>query len=205
MRWNRCLPIFVIVIILAWISFDCAVVRAESLEETYRRVVLKLPKSAEYTVPLTEPSLAKVTYDIEFGEPIYKKPVIVKTQIYSSDKKNKKTHLIEFFDRIRLKSGSTLNVGPEKFPLTCIYVKGLDNRFAGEKRSEIPNAILRIWLVSTTDPECRGPIDPNWPHASVKRDAWSTFLLLNIKDSDMRPIDVILRFKRTLFDLVIER
>lgn len=98
MKYGQLLTKLGLVYIASYAFFGGGVVLADSLQDEYRKEVLRLPKHGEYTVPLTEPSMAKVTYTIEFGEPIYKKPVMVQTYIHIAKKKNT---FIEFFDRLR--------------------------------------------------------------------------------------------------------
>ncbi len=109
-----------------------------------------------------------------------------------------------FFDRIFLKDGSTLHVGGQDLPLTCVFVSGQDNRFSGDHNPLFPQFILKVHFVAN-DFSCVGPINPGWPGSGGKKEAWDTYVHYSIKDPTiMLPVDAGLRYRWNEFEALLD-
>lgn len=165
----------------------------ESSAQFYRDLTLKIRQAVQFQVPSPSHNGANVSYTLQFGEPVYQKPMISDTPWRG------KYFLRTFWDRILLKDGSTLQlngVSEEQLPLTCIFIQGQDNRFSGDSVNPLsPQIILRVTLVAN-DFTCQGPIHPGWPQTGGKKDAWDTYIKYEIHDKTiMLPVDGIIRYR----------
>lgn len=158
----------------------------------YRDLTLKLRTEATFKIPM--PSNGDMVYDykLEFGDPIYEKPLITDIHLNIDDKEHFSR---SFFDRIWLKDGSYMTVGGEQVPLTCVFVNGQDNRFSGNNSPTIPQFIMRVYIVAN-DYTCKGPIRPGWPQTGGKKENWDTYAHYEIRDPTiMLPVETGLRYR----------
>ncbi len=168
--------------------------------EFYRDLTLKIRTNGEFTIPF--PGLqSSINYSFEFAQPVYDIPMIGDTQLNSKDPSFYRI----FFDRILFKDSSYLQVNGEKLPLTCIFVKGQDNRFADKKLYSplLPEFVIKVYLVAN-DFSCQGPITPGWPQVGGKEEHWDTYLYYEIKDPTiMLPTDAKLRYRWNEYNVVL--
>jgi len=147
----------------------------------YRDMTNKIRKDAEFNVAM--PGFDKaIHYHIELAKPIYAMPIVQDAMLGQDHSKFFRT----FFDRIFL-SNSYVTVGSETIALTCIFVHGLDNRYAGPTDARLPNFYLKIYFVAN-DPTCVGPLSPDYPNDGGIPEAWDTYFYYEIKNvAEMLP------------------
>jgi hypothetical protein len=167
------IPVFVLLA-----SVDRALGVPSDDQKYYRNLTLNLRKSGEFQVPTPDHKGAAVKYEMEFGEPVYAMPIM-------SD---------VFWDRILLKDGSHLDVGGEQIPLTCVFIRGRDNRNT-TTNPNIPKIYLQVYIVAN-DYTCQGPIRPDWPASGGRKESWDTYLYYEIRDPTiMLPVDAHIRYR----------
>lgn len=158
--------------------------------EFYRDLTYKIRSKVEFEIPF--PGLkSTVNYFLTWDTPAYEIPMIGRFH-YDND-----THFYTtFYDRIFTKSGSYIEINGEKLPLTCVFVDGLDNRFAGgDPTPLLPNLVLKIYLVAN-DFSCQGPIKPGWPDTGGKEENWDTYIYYEISDPTiMLPTEAKIRYR----------
>lgn len=158
--------------------------------EFYRELTYKIRSKVEFEIPF--PGLkSTVNYSFDWDTPAYEIPMIGRYH-YDND-----THFYTtFFDRIFTKAGSYIEINGEKLPLTCVFVDGLDNRFAGgDPTPLLPNFVLKIYLVAN-DFSCQGPIKPGWPDTGGKEENWDTYIYYEISDPTiMLPTEAKIRYR----------
>ncbi len=168
----------------------------------YRNLVLKIKKSASFKLvvpPVFPGEQALIKYDFEFGDPVYENTSIFDSTLGLSQGK----FFRDFTDKILFAPGSTLKVGNEELPLTCVHVEGLDNRFSGKPSPLFPQFLLKVYLVAN-DFTCTGPINPGYPGNGGRREHWDTYLYYEIWDpSTMFPKEGKLRYKFEEFEATL--
>ena len=165
----------------------------------YRDLTLKVRTSATFKVPMPSGSDMLYNYQLNFADPVYPEPMI--GDLHEVDQN--KTFTRSFFDRILLKEGSFVNIGGEKLPLTCIFVVGQDNRFAGQMLPTFPLFVMKVYLVAN-DFSCTGPLTPGWPENGGKEEAWDTYVFFEVKDPTiMLPVEAKVRFRWNEFKSVL--
>jgi hypothetical protein len=108
-----------------------------------------------------------------------------------------------FYDRIFLKDGSKINVGDDFLPLTCIFIKGQDNRYSGNTSPLFPKIVLKVYLVAN-DFSCIGPINPGYPDNGGKEETWDTYLNFEIRDPTiMLPVESLFRYRWNEFKAIL--
>ncbi len=166
----------------------------------FRDLTLRIRPAATFKVPM--PSGADMVYDykLEFGEPVYDKPLMGDTH-YHGEQDPK--FYRDFFDRILLKEGSYVHIGGEKLPLTCIFVSGMDNRFSGNDSPLFPQFIMKVYLVAN-DFSCTGPLTPGWPDNGGKSEAWDTYVFFEVLDPTiMLPVESLIRYRWNEFKSIL--
>lgn len=129
------------------------------------------------------------SYHFELAQPIYPMPIVSEARLGLDQKK----FYHAFWDRISLNDHSYINIGDQQVPLTCIFVQGQDNRFAGKENPKLPGILLKIYLVAN-DPLCIGPLNPNYPDDGGIREAWDTYFYYEIADlANMTPKAIKIR------------
>jgi len=166
----------------------------------YRALTLAVRKLGEFKIPLPDGSDTYFTYELDQADPIYAAPKFSNLVI---DSKNPSQFYRTFYDRIFLKDGSKIAIGDDYLPLTCIFIKGQDNRYSGNVSPLFPKIILNIYLVAN-DYSCTGPINPGWPDNGGKQETWDTYLNYTVKDPTiMLPVDPEFRYRWNEFKAVL--
>jgi hypothetical protein len=171
-------------------------------KEFYRELVLNIRKTGDFelAVPMAEKTAISQTFEWldplpEIGEPI---DFPIDPLAFGGTDKFYRI----FFDRILFKDGSYISIGEEKLPLTCLFVEGQDNRFSGKDTPEIPEILLKIYLVAN-DFSCTGPLNPGWPGNGMRKENWDTFLYYEVRDPTiMLPVEARLRYRWNEFAIV---
>ena len=100
-----------------------------------------------------------------------------------------------FWDKVFVTDDSNLVLNGETIPITCIFINGQDNRFSGKDTPLIPDFFMQVYLVAN-DYTCTGPINPNWPLASGKKETWDTYVYYEIRDPTiMLPTEIKIRYR----------
>lgn len=163
----------------------------------YRNLTLQVRPEAEFKIPMPGGNDMFYDYKLEFGEPIYPQPVTVEAHF-----DNGGTYTL-FFDRIWLKDGSYVTLSGEQIPLTCIFIKGQDNRDSGNNSPLFPEIILKVYIVAN-DFTCQGPIRPGWPKNGGKEENWDTYIRYEIHDPTiMLPVDTGIRYRWNEYSSVL--
>jgi hypothetical protein len=139
------------------------------------------------------PSGGNLSYGYSFrtGTPKQAEPLISDLTIDFSQR----TFYRSFWDKVFSQDGSTITVGGEQLPLTCVFISGQDNRFSGKDTPLLPDFVLKVYLVAN-DFSCTGPINPNWPLTSTRKETWETYLYYEIRDPTiMLPTEIKLRYR----------
>lgn len=167
-------------------------------KEFYREWVLNIRKTGDFELAVPTAEKTAISYSFEWQDSL---PEIEEPIDFPIEAGSDKFYRI-FFDRILFKDGSYLAVGGEKLPLTCLFVDGQDNRFSGKETPEIPEIILKIYLV-VNDFSCTGPLNPGWPGNGMRKENWDTFLYYEVRDPTiMLPVEPILVYRRNVFAMV---
>lgn len=166
----------------------------------YRDLTLNIRTEATFKVPMVG-SEQLFDYKLEFGTPIYPKPMIADTNLTKDPKKFYRM----FWDRIFVKDGSRILLNGQEIPLTCIFVSGQDNRFSGLNDPRFPQFIMKVYLVAN-DYTCTGPINPGFPENGGKEQAWDTYIYYEIRDPTiMLPVEAKIRYRWNEFNAVLVR
>lgn len=163
---------------------------ADDSTQIYRDLSLKVRD--QLTMKLSTPfQTDEVSYTLQKGLPLYAVPAI--NDLFLSPGSTQ--FIRSFWDKISLQDTSTFSVGTENIPLTCIYIEGHDNRFSGKTGPLIPDFALKAYLVAN-DYTCTGPINPQWPTSSTRKEAWDTYIYFEIRDPTiMLPTDITIRYR----------
>lgn len=170
--------------------------------QVYRELTLKIRSQASFRIPMPSNGDMHYDYKLEFGEPIYAQPLVtdVHTDYQKPDRFTR-----TFYDRIWLKDGSTLRIGGEQVPLTCVFVSGQDNRFSGNTSPTFPQFIMRIYIVAN-DYACKGPMRPGWPRSGGRPENWDTYAHYEIRDPTiMLPVENRLRYRWNEYVSILEK
>lgn len=153
----------------------------------YRDLTLQVRQKGSFKIFLPE---TLVKYEFEWGEPALQEPAIAN---FRFDTGTENFYRV-FIDRIFLKRGASfLFIGERKLPLTCIFIKGHDNRFSGKDTPLVPDLLLEVYLVAN-DSSCTGPLNPGWPFSGGRPETWHTYLYYEVKDPTiMLPVEIKLR------------
>jgi len=167
--------------------------------EAYRTLLMRTRQSEDFVFPAPSGD-TPVSYRIEWGLPLAKEVSIFDLALDSSKPSNK---FREFSDKIFVKDGSFLQIGQTQLPVTCVYVKGRDNRMSGLDSPLFPQILLEIYIVAN-DFACAGPFNKGFPGNGGKRELWETYLYYRIKDPTiMLPADARLRYRWNEFDVFL--
>ncbi|MBY0415052.1 MAG: hypothetical protein K2Q18_12855 [Bdellovibrionales bacterium] len=190
-------------ILLAFVSFN--LFSAEDIQlkndlKMYRDLTLSVRKNATFRVALPDGRDMNFNYELDFADPIYSEPITGDLKLGAD---NSNTFYRMFYDRIFLKTGSQVLVGNDFIPLTCIFIKGQDNRYSGNTSPLFPKVILKIYLVAN-DYSCTGPINPGFPANGGKEEMWDTYIYYEIKDPTiMLPTDSLFRYRWNEFKSIL--
>lgn len=192
-----------IIVLFFFISFGAWANDGDQLKndlELYRSLTLSVRKLAQFKISLPSGDDDLINYQLDFGEPVYSSPLWGNLYIDSS---NQQKFYRTFYDRIFLKDGSKIQIGDDFVPLTCIFIKGQDNRYSGNTSPLFPKFVLKVYLVAN-DYSCIGPINPGYPDNGGREETWDTYLSFTIKDPTiMLPTDSIFRFKWNEYNTVL--
>lgn len=192
-----------IIIFLFFISLSVKASSDDQLKtdlDLYRNLSLSVRKFAQFKISLPSGDDDMINYQLDFGEPVYLSPLWGNLYIDSS---NQQKFYRTFYDRIFLKDGSKIQIGDDFVPLTCIFIKGQDNRYSGNTSPLFPKFVLKVFLVAN-DYSCIGPINPGYPDNGGREETWDTYLSFTIKDPTiMLPTDSIFRFKWNEYNTVL--
>jgi hypothetical protein len=166
----------------------------------YRDLTLSVRKNAAFKIARPDGLDMNFNYELDFADPIYPEPIWGDLQLDSSDSSK---FYRTFYDRIFLKEGSKISFGDDFVPLTCIFIKGQDNRYSGLDSPLFPKIILKVYLVAN-DFSCTGPINPGWPSNGGKEEMWDTYLNFTVKDPTiMLPVDSVLRYRWNDYNAIL--
>jgi hypothetical protein len=166
--------------------------------DPYRDLTLSLRKSANFEIPIPGSSSGSMSYQFEWGVPLYAAPPTADFPLEPGSSSSFR----RFWDRLLVTDGSVLRIGGETVPLTCVFVDGQDNRSSGIDSPLLPDFVLRIYLVAN-DFSCTGPVNPLWPQASSRRETWDTYLYYEIRDTTiMVPTEARIRYRWAEFPAV---
>lgn len=197
---------FVSCLLIAFVSSNAWAAKKPPAPETafYRQFTQRLRTEGEFKVPMPSGSM-HFDYKFEFGDPIYPQPLSSDT-IYDSSRPDGTSIIRLFWDRIWLKDGSYVTIEGEQIPLTCVFISGQDNRYAGAPISPLfPEFIIKVYLVAN-DIGCQGPIRPGWPKTGGKKENWDTYIHYEIRDPTiMLPMDTLLRYRWNEFPAILVR
>ena len=142
-------------LIMVFSGFAVAKPKAEDAKY-YRDLTLKVRPAATFKVPMIG-SEQIFNYQFELAQPIYPEPIISDGRVGLDPTKFYR----RFWDRIFLKDGSHVVINGEEIPLTCIFINGQDNRYAGRTDPRFPQFIMKVYLVAN-DYTFTLPFNPNF-------------------------------------------
>lgn len=189
-----------IVLTLSFFLFNTIFSFAATREDLsyYRSLTESIRPSAQFKVSLINQD-EFFDYSLNLANPIYSVPIVNDLPVFDRPD----YFYRQFWDRIFLKDGSRILLNGEEVPLTCIFVSGQDNRFAGITDPRFPQFIMKIYLVAN-DFDCVGPINPSWPTNGQKEETWDTYFYYEVKDPTiMLPVEAKLRLKWNEFKSVL--
>ena len=167
--------------------------------EFYREMTLKVRPSGTFKVPMPSGGDLSFNYEFQFGAPKFTQPIV--SDFYLNAETDK--YVRDFWDKIFLQDGSYLLLDGQKVPLTCIFVRGQDNRFSQKDSPLIPDFVLKVYLVAN-DFTCTGPVNPGWPSSGGKKDTWDTFFYFEIRDPTiMLPTEARVRYRWNEFPAIL--
>jgi hypothetical protein len=167
--------------------------KAESAQ-FYRDLILRVRTEGEFRIPMADRGDQFFRYKMEIDTPKWTLPVVSEDTLVG---------VIDFWDKIMLKDGSFIVLNGEEIPLTCIHVKGRDLGKSGIPT--VPRFIITFFFVAN-DWTCTGPMNPDYPKFSPRKDAWDTYLHYDVRDETiMLPSEVGLRYHWNEFDAQLVR
>jgi len=170
-----------------------------AVDPIYREFTQRVRSSGVFEIPMASGGNQKFEYQFAQGAPRTSEPTT--TDIYLDTTGD--LFVRRFFDKIYLKDGSSIVLNGERIPLTCVVIDGRDNRFSGKDSVLIPDFVLRVYLVAN-DYTCTGPINPQWPQSSGRRETWETYLYFEVRDPTiMLPAEIKLRYRWNEFPAIV--
>jgi hypothetical protein len=143
----------------------------------YRSLTLKVRAQGSFKVPMPNGADMPFSYKLAFGAPLFSQALF--SDFFMGPDTTQ--FVRDFWDKIALQDGSYLMLGNDPVPLTCIFIRGDDNRFAHKDTPLIPDFLLRVYLVAN-DFSCTGPINPGWPGNGGRKETWDTYLYFEVRD-----------------------
>jgi hypothetical protein len=165
----------------------------------YRQLTLAIRTSGNFQVPMPARGGLDFSYELQFAAPKFAQPLIGDFYLNAGTDK----FVREFWDKVLLKDGSFLSVDGQQIPLTCVFIRGQDNRFSGKDTPLTPDFILKVYLVAN-DFTCTGPINPGWPANGGKKETWDTYFYFEIRDPTiMLPTEGKIRYRWSEFPAIL--
>jgi hypothetical protein len=162
---------------------------------TYRALSLKVRAKGDFRIAMPSNGDMAFSYELKFGAPKFERPLFA--DFFLDAENTRLTRM--FWDKVYLEDGSYLKLGGENIPLTCVFVKGQDNRFSRNESPLIPDFVLKIYLVAN-DFTCTGPINPGWPGNGGKKELWDTYFYFEVRDPTiMLPAEAKVRYRWSEF------
>jgi hypothetical protein len=187
--------------IIAFFIFGGSALHAATIPgpDFYRAMTQKIRTDGQFRIYMPDGRNQDIKYHFKFAAPIYKVPMI---SDFPWDPPHKE-FLRTFWDRIFFEDESYLEIGADHVPLTCIFVRGQDNRFSGPYNPLQPEFILDIYLVAN-DYSCQGPIRPGWPQTGGRKENWDTYMYYEVRDPTiMLPQEPKVRYRWNEFNAVL--
>lgn len=167
-------------------------------ESEYRDLISKVRKTSTFYADVPIAGGITVKYGLELDEALYSSPHLADFFLFPGSQLFFRT----FTDKILLKDGAFIQIGDVTVPATCLYIHGQDNRFSGKESPLIPDFIFRFTIVAN-DFSCTGPINPNWPEFSVRKETWDTFVYYEVRDPTiMLPSEIKLRYRWNEYQMI---
>ena len=177
----------------------CAETASANQSALYRDMTLRVRPSGAFKVPMPGNGDLAFNYEFKFGAPKLSEPIV--SDLYMGPETDR--YIRNFWDKIFLEDGSYLLLDGQKVPLTCIFIRGQDNRFSQKDTPLIPDFVLRVYLVAN-DFTCTGPINPGWPENGGKKETWDTFFYFEIRDPTiMLPTEARVRYRWNEFPAIL--
>ena len=164
---------------------------AQKNENDYRTLSKNIRPSVQMQMTMPNGELFKFSYDLKMTDTLFPNPLLSSIRLGSSENE----YSISFWDKIMTSDDSSLNIGNEKLPITCIFVHGQDNRKISDLSPLFPQFIMNVYVV-VGDYTCAGPLNPGWPQNGGKKELWDTYVHYVIKDPTiMLPTEIKLRLR----------
>ncbi len=178
------------------IDFTSQPDRSKELEQKnrkeYRNLSLKVRTDGTFMVPMPNGQNPRVEYSFHLKEPVWPQPAIIVSPVNPE----KDSYSLLYYEKFLTTPDSYLKIGEDQLPLTCIYIKGQDNRYLKNFGSPLfPGIRLEVYLV-TNSFDCMGPKNPGFPFNGKKEELWDTYIYYVIRDPTiMLPADAKLRYR----------
>lgn len=167
----------------------------------YRQLTKTVRPHSEFQITLPNGQLLDFSYQLELTEALYNNPLISSLHLGSGDN----DFSISFWDKVFTSENSSLNIGNEKLPITCIYIHGQDNRQINDLSPLFPQFLMEVYIV-VGNYTCTGPINPGWPANGGKKELWDTYIHYKIKDPTiMLPTETVLRLRWNEYNAYLTR
>jgi|GEM_PF-644670 len=164
----------------------------------YRELSLKVRTQGNFQIRMPSNGDLHFSYQLQLGTAVFNEPII---RDYPLDQTQNRI-LRVFYDKIFLEDGSSLELSGEKVPLTCLFIRGQDNRLA-KNNPLLPDILLQVYLVAN-DYSCTGPINPGWPENGGRKETWDTYLRFDVRDPTiMLPVETLLRYRWNEYSAVL--
>jgi hypothetical protein len=157
----------------------------------YRELALKVRTHGTFRTPMPSRGDLPFSYEFKGGKAMWDQPLI--NDVYLNP--NEDRFVRDFWDKILLDDGSSIELNGDKVPLTCIFVQGHDNRYSQKNTPLLPDLFLKVYLVAN-DFTCTGPVNPGWPGNGLPKEAWDTYLYFEVRDPTiMLPTNTRVRYR----------
>lgn len=175
---------------------------ASALDPVYRDLSRRVRDKGEFKVLMPGQADQNFSYELSISGPFLGYESGPKISDFYLDE-DQRFFVRRFVDKLALRDGSYILLGGEKVPLVCVFVDGRDNRYSGKTTPLVPDFLLKVYLVAN-DFSCTGPINPNWPRFSPKKETWDTYLHYEVRDPTiMLPVEPKLRYRWSEFTATV--
>lgn len=157
----------------------------------YRDLIMRVRSEGAFKIPMPDRGDLNFKYKMQLDKPKWDLPIVTPYDGL----------FIQFWDKIFLKEGSYMELNGEQIPITCIHVSGRD--LGKSENPQIPQYIITFFFIAN-DWTCTGPINPNYPRYSPRKEAWDTYLHYDVKDPTiMLPTEAGLRYRWNEYEAVL--